>query len=277
MDLTTLIGLLVAWGACLLSIILEGGHLSAFFNFPAALIVLGGTVGVTVIGLPMHHVAGVIQVVRRAFFGRTATGPEVMERLLGLIRRARRDGILALESDIREVSNEFLRTGLQLVIDGTSQELLREVLNTEIEAMRERHTVGHNVFATAGGFAPTLGIIGTVMGLIHMLGKLDKPEDMGHSIAAAFVATLYGVSLANLILLPIANKLKANSEEEIAACKLGVEGILALQSGESPRVAATVMRSFLSPRAKQQLERRPSASAPSAASAPESGAAATEA
>ena len=254
MDLTTLIGLVVAWGAVLGSILMEGGRLSAFVNVPAALVVFGGTLGATVIGLPFQHAMGVSQVLMRAFFGRQVRSVEVVELLAELTKRARRDGVLALESEVKNIQNEFLRTGLQLVIDGTSQELLRETLGTEIKAMRARHTMGQAVFSNLGGFAPTLGIIGTVMGLIHMLGKLDKPEDMGRSIASAFVATLYGVSIANLIFLPIANKLKANSDEELTAYEVAVEGILALQAGESPRVAAMRMRSFLSPRSKQQVE-----------------------
>jgi chemotaxis protein MotA len=142
------------------------------------------------------------------------------------------------------------------VIDGTSKELLADILSAEIRAMRARHSIGQEIFAAMGGFAPTLGIIGTVMGLIHMLGQLDRPEDMGHSIASAFVATLYGVSCANLLFLPIANKLKVKSDEELAAYELAVHGILALQSGESPRIASARMRSFLSPRAKQRLDAR---------------------
>jgi len=256
MDLTTILGLTLAWGAVLLSVFLEGGHLSALWNLPAALIVIGGTIGVTVVGLPMRQVAGVLQVLMRAFFGERVESVEVIRLLADLIRRARREGVLALEAEIKGISNEFLRTGLQLVIDGTAQDLLREILATEMRAMRERHATGQNVFNTAGGFAPTLGIIGTVMGLIHMLGKLDKPEEMGHSIAAAFVATLYVVSLANLIFLPIANKLKANSEDELSACEIAIEGLLALQAGESPRVAAARMRSFLPPSGKQQIDEK---------------------
>ena len=256
MDRTTLLGLVLAWGALGVACLLEGGHLSAFVNFPAALIVLGGTIGATVIGLPWRHAGLVPGVMKQAFFGRPVDSLEVMERLTDFIRRARRDGILALDAEVQGLDNEFLRSGLQLVIDGTSQEMLKEILATEMRAMRSRHATGQNIFGTMGGFAPTLGIIGTVMGLVHMLGSLENPEDMGHSIASAFIATLYGVCAANLLFLPISNKLKANSEEELSAYQLAVEGILALQAGESPRVAAARMRSFLSPRAKQKLDSR---------------------
>ena len=256
MDLTTVLGLAVAWGAVLVSILLEGGHLGAFFNVPAALIVFGGTIGATIIGLPWRHAKAIPQVLMRAFFGRPVDSLQMMNLLTDIIRRARRDGILALEGEIKNVSNEFLGAGLQLVIDGTSQDLLRDILDTELRAMKNRHSTGQEIFTNLGGFAPTLGIIGTVMGLVHMLGKLDEPGDMGHSIASAFVATLYGVSSANLIFLPIANKLKANSQEELAAYQLAVQGILCLQAGESPRVAAARMRSFLSPRAKQHIDTR---------------------
>jgi chemotaxis protein MotA len=256
MDLATLLGLVIAWGALGVSITLEGGHLSSFINVPAAIIVLGGTIGATVIGLPWRKAGGVPHVLMRAFFGSPVNSLQVMELLIEFTRRARRDGILALESEVQRLDNEFLRTALQLVIDGTSQDLLQDILGTEMRAMRARHSTGQNIFGALGGFAPTLGIIGTVMGLIHMLGKLDRPEEMGHSIASAFVATLYGVSTANLIFLPIANKLKVNSDEELAAYELAMQGILSLQAGESPRVAASRMRSFLSPRAKQGLDTR---------------------
>jgi chemotaxis protein MotA len=254
MDITTLLGLAVAWGALALSVTLEGGHLGSFINVPAGIIVIGGTIGATVIGLPWRHASAVPHVLKCAFLRRPVDSLSVMELLIDFTRRARRDGILALDADVQRLDNEFLRTSLQLVIDGTSQELLRDILDRETRAMRGRHSTGQNIFNVAGGFAPTLGIIGTVMGLIHMLGRLDRPEDMGHSIAAAFVATLYGVSFANLIFLPIANKLKANSDEELAAYELAVHGILSLQAGESPRVASARMRSFLSPRAKQRLD-----------------------
>jgi chemotaxis protein MotA len=254
MDLTTLLGLIIAWSALAISVTIEGGHLSAFVNLPAALIVFGGTFGATVIGLPWRQAAGVPQVLMRAFFGRRVDSLQVIELLSDLIRKARKEGVLALEAEIETISNDFLRSGIQLVIDGTSQELLSDILGRELRAMKSRHSMGQNIFDTLGGFAPTLGIIGTIMGLIHALGALERPEDMGRLIASAFVATLYGVSIANLIFLPIANKLKANSEEELTAYRLGVEGILALQAGESPRVAAARMRCFLSPRVKQIVD-----------------------
>jgi len=254
MDLTTLLGLVVAWGAVLVSVMIEGGNLSSLWNLPAFLIVVGGTIGATIVGLPLGRAREVPNILIQAFIGRRVDSSGVMAVLLDFIRRARRDGILALEGEIETLDNEFLRSSLQLVIDGTSQELLQESLATELRAMRARHSVGQSVFDTLGGFAPTLGIIGTVMGLIHMLGKLDRPEEMGHSIAAAFVATLYGVSIANLIFLPIANKLRCNSEDELAAYRLAVEGILALQAGESPHLAGARMRAFLAPRAKQDMD-----------------------
>jgi len=254
MDITTLLGLVIAWSALAISVTIEGGHLSAFVNLPAAVIVFGGTFGATTIGLPWRQAASIPHVLMRAFFGRRVDSLQVIELLTDLIRRARKEGVLALEGEIANISNEFLRSGIQLVIDGTSQELLSDILGRELRAMKARHSMGQNIFDTLGGFAPTLGIIGTIMGLIHALGALENPEDMGHLIAGAFVATLYGVSIANLIFLPIANKLKANSEEELSAYRLAVEGILALQAGESPRVAAARMRCFLSPRVKQIVD-----------------------
>ncbi len=254
MDFTTLLGLAVAWGALAVATIWSGGRLAALVNLPGVLIVLGGALGATIGGLPFHHLAAAPHVLAQAFLGRPVNAAEVMHLMAGLIRRARREGVLAIEPEIRAVPNDFLRTGLQLVVDGTSQELLRELLETEMDAMRARHSAGQNVFATLGGFAPTFGMIGTVMGLIQALGSLERPEDIGKQIAVAFVTTLYGVMVANLICLPIANKLKAKSDEEFAAYQVAIEGLIALQSGESPRAAMARMRSYLPPRAKQRLE-----------------------
>jgi chemotaxis protein MotA len=254
MDLATLLGMALGWGAVLVALMLEGGRLSSFIAPAPIVLVFGGTFGAALIGLPWKTALTIPNVMKRAFFGKPVDSLEVLELFTEFIKRARRDGILSLDGEVAKLSNEFLRAGVQLVIDGTSQDLLKELLGTELRAMRARHGMGQTIFTNLGGFAPTLGIIGTVMGLVTMLANLERPEEMGKSIASAFIATLYGISSANLIFLPISNKLKANSSEEQAAYQLAVEGILALQAGESPRVAQARMRSFLSPRAKQRLD-----------------------
>jgi chemotaxis protein MotA len=170
-----------------------------------------------------------------------------VDEIVGYAERARREGLLALEDDIAGVQDDFMRKGLQLVVDGTDPNLVRDVLEAEIDGMHARHKVGWGVFEKAGGFAPTMGIIGTVMGLVHVLENLSAPETLGPSISGAFIATLIGVGSANVVFLPVANRLKALSEEEVEGRTLVLEGILAIQSGDNPRVVAEKLISFVPP------------------------------
>ncbi len=256
MDIATLLGLLLAWGAVFASLKIEGGELHGLWNLSALVLVMGGTFGATVIGMPFAQALGLLKVIKQAFFGQRVDPVKLTQDITGFATRARRDGVLALEEEAKQVDNEFLRLGLQLVVDGTPGEMTREILQTEMDAMSTRHRAGEAVFSTLGGFAPTLGIIGTVMGLVHMLANLSEPGKMGGAIANAFIATLYGVCVANLLFLPLGNKLKQRSLQEIDAYQLAVEGILALQAGENPREVGARMRSFLSPQQKAQLEKR---------------------
>lgn len=254
MDIATIGGLLIAFGSLLIATLMEGGELTAFFNMPAFIIVIGGSLGAMVISYPLRQVAGMVRVMRRAFFAQEMDKPRLLNTIVEFARRARREGILALEEDAKQVDNAFLRKAVQLVVDGTPGELVREVLETEVQAMEERHKAGEGIFSTLGGFAPTLGILGTVMGLVHMLASLDEPGRMGEAIAAAFIATLYGVGSANVIFLPIGNKLKARSQEEIGAYDMMIEGILSLQAGDNPRVVSAKMEPCLSPAERETLE-----------------------
>ncbi|MCS6829586.1 MAG: MotA/TolQ/ExbB proton channel family protein, partial [bacterium] len=173
--------------------------------------------------------------------------------LVILSDKARREGLLALESDANAVSDDFLKRALQLAIDGTDPELVRDILQLEITFLEERHRQGEQIFTSMGGYAPTMGVLGTVMGLIHMMSRIENPSQMGPAIATAFVATLYGVGFANLLFLPIASKLRARHAEEVLLREVIVEGILAIQSGENPRIVEQRLRAFLSQRQKRAL------------------------
>ena len=175
-------------------------------------------------------------------------------QIVEFARKARKDGIwLWIQSAPRSKTNS-LQKGMQLIVDGTPSELVREVLETEIVAMQERHKACETVFATAGGFAPTLGIIGTVMGLIGMLAKLSDPGKMGPAIASAFIATLYGVSSANLLFLPIGSKLKAKTTDEVVIYEMMIEGVLSIQAGDTPRIVEMKMLAFLPPHLRARLQ-----------------------
>jgi chemotaxis protein MotA len=247
MDLATIIGLVLAWGAFFGSVIMEGGSLTQFMNPSALILVLGGTLGATIASFPLDQIMDLPKIVKNAFqHGEQDIGATI-KQLVSFAERARREGLLALEDEAREIDDEFLKKGVQLAVDGTDPELVRVILETEIAYLGERHEVGANIFATMGGFAPTLGVIGTVAGLVHMLANLSDPGSMGPSIASAFIATLLGVSTANLIFLPISNKLKLRSKHELLTREVMMEGILSIQAGDNPRIVEEKLKSYLAP------------------------------
>jgi chemotaxis protein MotA len=254
MDFATIIGLVIAWGAVLGCLFMEGGKFKELTNPSAFLLVVGGTVGATIISFSIKQIVGLPGIIRNAFFCKGSDPADIIKVMVEFARTARREGILALEEKARTLDNKFLRMGISLVVDGVPSEMVREILETEIVSLQERHKVGENIFATMGGYAPTLGIIGTVMGLINMLARLSEPGKMGSHIAAAFIATLYGVAFANLVFLPIGAKLKARTAEEIIAYDMIVEGILSIQAGDNPRMVEAKMLAFLPPKARQAMD-----------------------
>jgi chemotaxis protein MotA len=247
MKAATAIGIAVATVGILGSAFMEGLSPTAFINIPAIIIIMAGTGGVTMAAVGMEKFKTIPVLYKKAF---SAEAPELgstVREIVAYAERARREGLLALEDELAGVDDEFMRKGLQLVVDGTDPGLVREVLDAEIDGMHARHKAGWGVFEKAGGFAPTMGIIGTVMGLVHVLQNLSAPETLGPSISGAFIATLIGVGSANVVFLPVANRLKALSEEELEGRTLVVEGILAIQSGDNPRVVAEELISFVPP------------------------------
>jgi len=248
MDLATIIGLIVGFGAVLGSLVTEGGKIADLVNPAAFMLVIGGTLGATIVTSSLKNLLGLPAVIKKAFICKDMNLAEIITLMLEFARKARRDGILALESQVRDLDNKFLQMGMQLVVDGTPSEMVREILETEVVSLQERHKGGEAIFNTMGGLSPTLGVIGTVMGLIHMLSTLNEPGKMGPAIASAFIATLYGVSFANLVFLPIGTKLKVRTTEEIIAYDMIIEGILSIQAGDNPRMVEQKMKAFLPPK-----------------------------
>jgi len=245
MDPGTLIGIFLAFGAILVGMVLEGGKPGALLLIPAMIIVFGGTFGAAMAGNGLKRfIAGFLQV-RRALFSKAPTSDDTVRTLIGFAERARRDGLLALEETARSIDDPFLRKGIELAVDGTDPEELRDILETEIEAKREHDKVGTKLFMDMGGYAPTYGIIGTVMGLVHVLENLSNPDELGHLIAGAFVATLWGVLSANAMWMPIGKKLQLVSDAEIRQMELLVEGVMSIQAGANPRVIEQKLVSFL--------------------------------
>lgn len=256
MNPTTVIGLVVALACVLGSVVVEGGHLGALVNLPAAMIVFGGTFGAAVIGSRLEDVLNLPRVLRCALFARPADPVQVSAKMVEMARLARREGFLGLEREVGKTrrSNPFMAKALQMVADGTSPEIVAEILHTEMAQLARRHARGAELLTSMGGLAPTLGVTGTVMGLVHMMGKIEDPSSMGPAIASAFLATLYGVASANLIFLPLATKLRSLSRDEQLSCQIVTEAVRAIQRGDSPMVVAEALKAFVRPSLREQLD-----------------------
>ncbi|MCL6471485.1 MAG: flagellar motor protein [Firmicutes bacterium] len=254
MDLATIIGIALAVFSLLFSVVLEGGHLVSLINIPAAVIVIGGTLGATMTCFSLRDAMKLPSWLSVALKDKKIDSAEIIRVVVTLAETARREGILKLENMLEEIDNDFLRQGVTLVVDGTDYEITKNILRTELDLMQERHQTGIKFFEAAGGYAPTMGIIGTVMGLVHVLGKLSDTGNLGSLIATAFIATFYGVSSANIFWLPIAAKLKARNNQESIAREIIIEGVLAIQAGESPRIIEDRLKSFLPPVERNKMD-----------------------
>ena len=247
MDLGSLLGIGLGLGAIIASVLLEGGYLGSMLNFSAFVIIFGGTLGATTITVSLPEIKRLPQLIKKAFQLNQLQSPQhVIEAIVALSQKARREGILSLQDEVEKtIRDPFLTNGLQLVIDGADETIVREVLRTEIERMRQRHRTGSHIFNTMGGYAPTMGIIGTVLGLVHVMQGLGgSMEELGKGVALAFIATLYGILSANLIFLPIAGNLKAKSEEEIFLREVMLEGVLGIQAGQNPFILDQRLRAY---------------------------------
>jgi chemotaxis protein MotA len=247
MDPGTLAGIGLALAAVFGSMIMEGGNPASIMLPPALVLVFAGTLGAAMAGGLLKDTIGVVNALKRAFLAKPATADDLVESIIKLAERARREGLLALEDAIRDVTDPFLKKGLQLAIDGTDPDELQDILEAEVEGKRKADKVSAKIFTDMGGYAPTIGIIGTVLGLVHVLENLSKPDKLGHLIAGAFVATLWGVLSANVIWLPLGNKLKRLSELECGQMELVIAGIINIQSGANPRLVAQKLRSLMPP------------------------------
>jgi len=247
MDIATIGGLILGVSSIVLSYVLEGGNLSSVIQFPAIMIVIGGTVGAATVTTSFETILSIPTYLRIAMFSRSHDSLGTINRIVKMAERARREGILGLESELASIELPFFRKAIRLVIDGTEITVLRSILETEVTFIEGRHKQGIEVFRKMGGFAPTMGIIGTVLGLIHTLANTSDASRMASAIASAFIATLWGVATANLIYLPISDKLKMRHDEEMSALELVIEGATSIQSGDNPRIIRTKLMSFLKP------------------------------
>ena len=247
MDPATIIGIALALGGIFFSMILEGSSPTAIVLPAPIMLVLCGTIGAAMAGGLLKDTTGSIKWLKLAVTAKPAPSDGLVADLVRLADRARREGLLALEDAAHEVSDPFLRRGLELAIDGTDPEELRDILEADVAAKRQEYHHGSRLFAELGGYAPTLGVIGTVVSLVHVLANLSSPESLGKLIAAAFVATLWGVMSANVIWLPIASKIKRLGEITAHQMELVIEGVLSIQAGVNPRLIQQKLQSYLPP------------------------------
>ncbi len=245
MDPAGLIGIGVALTAIFGAMLIEGAEPMSILLPAPLLLVWVGTLGVGVAGHTVRDVKKAFASVPRALRSRTPDPSATIDTVVALADRARREGLLALEDSAREIDDEFLRTGLQAAIDGTDPEDLRIVLEDRIATKRTQDRVNSKYFQDMGGYAPTIGIIGTVISLVHVLENLSEPATLGHSIAAAFVATLWGILSANVVWLPLSARIKRISDLECAHMEVTLEGLLAVQAGANPRVVGERLRSLV--------------------------------
>ena len=253
MDLATILGIVISFGLVIASLVM-GGSPAVFINLPSALIVIGGTIGATLINYPLKNVIGVIGVIKNTFFYRLDSPSKIIDQFLEYAQKARKEGILSLEPVLKEIDDEYLRKGLQLTVDGMEPEIIREILETEINYLEERHEIGAEVLSIMGSFAPAMGMIGTVIGLIQMLQTMSDPSTIGPAMAVALITTFYGAVLANLVFNPMAGKLRTRHKEEVLIRELILEGILSISKGENPRIIEEKLNSYIPPKERKKKE-----------------------
>ncbi len=252
MDLATIIGIVSAFALVLIAMTL-GGSPMMFFDIPSVLVVVGGTIGVTLINYPLRDVLKLVSVVKHVFFEQLVPVPQVISQFVEFATRARREGILALEGALKEVQDPFLAKGLQLTIDGLEPANIKEILETEIDYVAERHRLGAEIFMTMGTFAPAMGMIGTLIGLVQMLQSMSDPSSIGPAMAVAIITTFYGACLANILFLPMSGKLRNRSAEEVMMKEIILNGVLSIARGDNPRVIEQKLHSFIPPALRQSV------------------------
>jgi chemotaxis protein MotA len=253
-DLATLIGIFAGVLLILLTI-MAGSGLGAFINIPSLLVVVGGTIAAVLVQYPLNDVLGVISIMRNTLLTKVSDPNKLIEQIVVFAEEARRDGLLVLEQHAKDIEDQFIKDGIQLAIDGTEPEILREILNTELANLESRHNKGHGILEAFGAFAPAFGMIGTLIGLVIMLQNMSDPSSIGPAMAVALITTFYGSVMANLIFLPLAGKLKTRTKEELMVREMVLEGILSIQSGDNPRLVEQKLNTFLPPKKRKMNEK----------------------
>lgn len=254
MDVATVVGIIAGVSFILMAMVLGGVPITTFLHLPSMMIVIGGTTAATLINYPLKDLFGVVGTVRNAFVHKEQAPKQLIELLVVFATKARREGILTLESELETVTDPFLVRGVRLAIDGTAPELIKDILTTELSYVESRHQLGQGILMMMGTFAPAFGMIGTLIGLIAMLRSLEDPSQIGQGMAVALITTFYGAFMANLLFLPLAGKLKTRTGSEVLLKELVIEGILSIQSGDNPRIVEQKLKAFIAPSLRETVQ-----------------------
>lgn len=257
MDIFLIMGIIVGLLSVVVGMIVKGANVAVLANPAAAIIIIVGTIAAVMNSFPKNDFLRIPKILGALFKENEKEDPiAIISQLVEMSQTTRKNGLLALESTVQSMENKFMKKGLEMVVDGMEPQHIEETLNIEIEGMEERHRSGALIFATAGSAAPTLGVLGAVVGLIGALGNLNDTEKLGHMIAAAFVATLYGIFFGYVICHPFASRLKRKSHEEVSTMYIMLAGILAVQAGENPKNIETKLVGMLPPKDRLNFEER---------------------
>lgn len=245
MDIASVVGLLLAIGLIIGSILLGSAPFTAFIDIPSVMVVIGGAIAAALISFPLASMLKAPKIALKVLLNKSEDRLELIKQIVSLAETARRDGLLALEPKIADIQHPLVRSGIQMAVDGTTPEIVEEVLRTEVEAMVTRHREGKGIMDQLGRFAPAYGMIGTLMGLIMMLQDMSDPSGIGAGMAVALITTLYGAIVANVFFSPFAEKLGLMSRQELVGMEIAIRGVMAIQSGESPRAIDQKLQTFL--------------------------------
>jgi len=240
---------LVVWA------LLASGDIAMFVDVPSAILVVGASVTIVLFATPMRYVKQIVAIVKRGFFYQAEPVEKLIQDMVHFAEIARRDGILSLENSTKDIKDEFIVSGIQMAVDGTDPELIEQIMTNELDNLIERHDIGKGIFTTIGKYAPAFGMIGTLVGLVIMLKNMDNPAAIGPGMAVALLTTLYGALIANGLALPLADRLGRRSAEEVMTKTIIIKGVMAIQSGDNPRVVEQRLRAFLPPTLRSTEEK----------------------
>jgi chemotaxis protein MotA len=251
MDLATILGVFIAF-ALLGWAIVSGGSPDAFVDIPSMAIVIGGSFGAAMIAIPAGKLKAFSKVFGKTIKNKNSDPQKLIEDMVSYAEVARRDGILSLESVCKDIEDPFIVRGIQMAVDGTDPELIEQIMITELDNLVDRHESGRNMFATIGKYAPAFGMIGTLIGLVAMLANMSDPSSIGGGMAVALLTTMYGAILANVVFLPLADKLGSRSAEEVLTKTIIIKGVMSIQSGDNPRIVEQKLTTFLPPSMRKE-------------------------